>query len=166
MIVVRSEETRDVADVHRLLEGAFGGPAEAQLVERLRQDGDLVLSLVVVSEDEIVGYAGFPRLILAADGEELKVCGLAPLAVRPDRQRHGIGSALARQGLAMLTESGEGLVFVLGDTDYYARFGFDAEAAAGFTCVYAGPHFQVRRLQFAAPSSGTIRYPRAFDDLG
>jgi putative acetyltransferase len=166
MIVVRPEEARDAPELHRLLEAAFGGPAEAELVGRLRRDGDLVLSLVAVADGEVVGHAGFPRLVLKAEEKETAVCGLAPLAVRPDRQRQGTGSALARQGLAMLTERGESLVFVLGAPDYYRRFGFEAGAAAGFACVYAGPYFQVLRLSRAAPSSGAIRYPRAFDDLG
>lgn len=165
MIAVRPEEARDFAAVHHLLEAAFGGPVEADLVDRLRQDGDLVLSLVAVVEGGIAGHAAFPRLVLKTGEKDAAVCGLAPLAVRPDRQRCGIGAMLVREGLSRLAERGETLVFVLGDAGYYRRFGFDAEAAAGFASPYAGPHFQVLRLDPSAPSSGTIRYPRAFDDL-
>jgi len=165
-MIVRPEEAADAPAVRRVLEAAFGGKTEADFVDRLHADGDFVLSLVAVAEDDIVGYAGFPRLVLETEGRAVPVCGLAPLAVRLDRQRAGIGTMLTRAGLERLGDRAEALVFVLGEPAYYGRSGFDAQAAADFTCVYAGRYFQVRRLRPMAPFSGAIRYPRAFDELG
>ncbi|MGE3150022.1 MAG: GNAT family N-acetyltransferase [Pseudorhodoplanes sp.] len=166
MIRFREEKPEDAAGVRRVLEAAFGGKGEADLVDRLCADGDIVLSLVAEDlKDGILACLHFPRLALRVDGAEIPVCGLAPLAVLPRRQREGSGSHLVEMGLSELRHRGEKLVFVLGDQAFYRRFGFDIVAAAGYASPYAGPHFQVLRMDGRAPSSGTIRYPRAFDGL-
>jgi putative acetyltransferase len=163
--IVRACQTRDSAAIRSLLVAAFAGPAEADLVDRLRASGDLVLSLAAERSGQMVGYAAFPRLDLETAERTVPVCGLAPLAVRPACQRQGVGAQLVRHGLATLRERAEALVFVLGDEGYYGRFGFSAAQAAGFASPYAGPHFQALRLSPAAPQAGTVRYPRAFDGL-
>jgi putative acetyltransferase len=166
-VVIRPEQPHDAAAVRTTLAAAFGGNAEADLIDRLRNDGDLVLALVAEQADrQIVGTIAFPRLAVAHDSRTFDAVGLAPLAVMPAAQRRGIGAALTRQGLAMLAARGETLVFVLGDPVYYRRFGFDAAAAAGFTCTYAGPYFMARTLGAGAPVAGDVRYPAAFANLG
>jgi putative acetyltransferase len=166
MTAIRTEQPGDAAELRRVLEAAFGGTAEVDLVDRLRRDCDIALSLVAVADGNIIGHVAFPRLVLKMSDRRVPVCGLAPLAVQPDRQRQGIGSMLVREGLSRLADRAEALVFVLGDVGYYRRFGFDTDAAAKFQSAYAGPHFQVLRLSPSAPSSGALRYPGAFDDLG
>lgn len=148
-----------------VIETAFSGSAEAGLVERLRDDGDLVLALVAASEGRIVGHVAFSRLRIAGDGMENAAVALAPFAVTPARQRQGIGTELVRRGLDHLARRGEALVFVLGDPAYYRRFGFEAAAARGFASPYDGPHFQALRLAPSAPVSGLVRYPAAFVSL-
>jgi putative acetyltransferase len=162
--VIRSEMQRDAAGIRSVLEAAFGGSAEADLTERLRADGDLVLALVAELPEGLAGYVAFPRLTLASDGRSIPALGLAPVGVLPARQRQGVGSALIRAGLARLKDRGEGLVFVLGEPDYYSRFGF--EATPDFVSTYAGPYFQTLRLSPNAPVSGTVTYPPAFATLG
>jgi putative acetyltransferase len=95
-----------------------------------------------------------------------EVVGLAPLAVAPDLQRRGIGSALIRAGHRHLAARGERLVFVLGCPAYYARFGYSLLAAQPFGSGYSGPHFMALRLNEGAPIGGKVRYPAAFSDLG
>jgi putative acetyltransferase len=166
-IAVRPEQAGDAAAVRTVLAGAFGGPAEAELVERLRASEDVVLALVAELEGRgVVGHVAFPRLAVDAPGGSEPAVGLAPLAVAAGLWRRGIGSALTRRGLGLLAERGEQIVFVLGDPAYYGRFGFDAAAAASFMSPYSGPHFMAVRLAQTAPSAGTVRYPSAFADLG
>ncbi len=167
-IVFRPEEAADAAAVRALLLEAFGGPAEAKLVDQLRSAGELVLGLVAVAAapETIVGYLGFPRLqIETADGPRPAV-GLAPLAVASSHQGRGIGATILRVGLDRLIARHEEIVFVLGDPALYGRFGFSADDAREFASPYVGPHFMARRLAAAAPRRGRLRYPAAFDAFG
>jgi putative acetyltransferase len=162
--LVRPELAADALAVRTVLAEAFGGTEEADLVEHLRRDDDLVESLVAETAVGVpIGYVGFPRLALDTPGGAVPVVGLAPLAVAPSRQRQGIGSALVQHGLARLRERGEPLIFVLGYPAYYGRFGF--APAPRFASPYAGPHFMALRLHADAPEAGTVSYPRAFAGL-
>jgi putative acetyltransferase len=161
---IRSERPGDAAAVRTLLDAAFGGDVESKVVERLRADGDFVLSLVAENREGVAGYAGFPRLVLRLDERNVPVVGLAPVGVSPSLQRNGIGSALIRDGFARLKDRAERLVFVLGDPAYYGRFGFTV--MEGFVSRYAGPYFQALMLAPDAPRAGRVSYPKAFDDLG
>jgi putative acetyltransferase len=164
---VRLEQHADASPVRAVLARAFGGSAEADLVDRLRANGELVLALVAERANVgIEGYVAFPRLWVETASLRLAAVALAPLAVVPDIQGLGAGSTLVRRGIALLEQRGEQLVFVLGDPAYYARFGFDAAAAARFNSPYDGPHFMVLRLTPAAPRQGSVRYPFAFAELG
>ena len=160
---IRPERPEDAAGVRVLLDGAFGGDTESKVVERLRADGDFVLSLVAENGEGIAGYAGFPRLVLRLDERNVPVVGLAPIGVSPPLQRRGIGGALIRNGLARLKDRAERLVFVLGDPAYYGRFGFTV--MEGFVSRYAGPYFQALMLAPDAPKAGRVSYPSAFDGL-
>jgi putative acetyltransferase len=160
---IRPERPDDAAAVRALLDAAFGGDTESKVVERLRADGDFVLSLVAENGEGIAGYAGFPRLVLRLDERNVPVAGLAPVGVSPPLQRRGIGGALIRDGLARLSDRAERLVFVLGDPAYYGRFGFTV--MEGFVSCYAGPYFQMLMLAPDAPKAGRVSYPSAFDGL-
>lgn len=160
---IRPERPGDAVHVRALLDAAFGGDVESKLVERLRADGDFVLSLVAESAQGIAGYAGFPRLVLRLDERNVPVVGLAPVGVSPPLQRKGIGGVLIRDGLARLKDRAERLVFVLGDPAYYRRFGFTV--MEGFVSRYAGPCFQTLMLAPDAPKAGQVSYPSAFDGL-
>ena len=166
MTGIRPEAADDIGSIHDLLAGAFPTPSEAKLVERLRRDGDLVLSLVAADANgSIIGHAAFPRLRVVQCRVEYPAVGLAPLAVAEAHRRKGVGAELVHQGLAQLRGCGEALAFVLGDPAYYTRFGFALDMAKPFACAYAGPYFMALQLADDAPRAGTVRYPAAFDDL-
>jgi putative acetyltransferase len=165
-VTIRPEAATDAPAIHELLAHAFETPAEANLVDRLRQDGDLVLALVATgAAHAVLGHVAFPRLRVESAGREFPVVGLAPLAVAAKHRRQGIGAALTRAGLDRLRALGEPLVFVMGNPANYTRFGFAVETARSFTSVYAGPHFMALRLADGAPSAGAVHYPAAFDGL-
>ena len=97
-----------------------------------------------------------------------RAMGLAPLAVLPDHQNHGIGSRLARAGLEACRRLGRDVVFVLGHEDYYPRFGFEPAARHGFTFEGAeNRHFMVTALRPNALKGlfGDVRYRREFSAL-
>ena len=144
-----------------VVEAAFPTPAEAELIERLRAGGDAEISLVGVEGDAICGHVMFSRMTAG-----LRALGLGPVAVLPARQRSGVGSLLIRRGVATARAGGWEIVFVLGNPDYYRRFGFDPALASGFTSPYAGPHFMALALTEPGPClSGTVDYAPAFAAL-
>jgi putative acetyltransferase len=162
-IVIREERDADRAAVRVVVERAFDGRAEADLVERLHADGDVIAACVAVAESDIVGHLLFSPLDIEDGPAPLAAAALAPLAVRPDRQRRGIGSALVRHGLALCRDAGIDAVFVLGDPAYYARFGFDSGLAARFAAPFSGDAFMALALRPGAlDGGGTVRYAAAF----
>jgi putative acetyltransferase len=164
-VKIRPERDGDAPAIRQILIAAFDGPAEADLVERLRREGDLALALVA-KDDSIHGYVAFPRLKIEDGDATRHAVGLAPLAVMPERQRLGIGGALVREGHRLLVERGQSLCFVLGDPAYYTRFGYSVGGAGAFKSAYSGPHFMALRLSPDAPQGGRVIYPAAFDALG
>jgi putative acetyltransferase len=124
MVTIREEEVRDIGAIRKINEAAFGGPAEANVVDKLRQICDDYSSVVAIDGDEIVGHVMFsPAIIENSDGV-IRGMGLAPIAVLPNHQRRGVGTALIERGLAKMREKGCPFVIVLGHADYYRRFGF------------------------------------------
>ena len=91
---------------------------------------------------------------------------LSPIGVLPARQRQGVGTALIRRGLELLTERDVPLVFLEGAPAYYSRFGFEPGAAHGFrkpSLRIPDAAFQVLRLPAYEPwMTGTLVYSEAF----
>jgi putative acetyltransferase len=164
---VRPAAEADAAGVRAVLTAAFPTAAEAELVDRLIRDGDLVLGFVAVDEDQIVGYAAFSRMVVVADEARVPALALGPIAVLPAFQRRGIGGRLIQCGLAAANGRGIPLVFVLGDPDFYGRFGFRAQTAAPFASPYAGPHLMAQWLSSPrVPSNGRADFAPAFAATG
>lgn len=163
---IRTAEPGDAAAIRAVHLAAFPGPDEADLVERLEQDGDVVLSLVAVEQDRVVGHVLISRVTAEGDGRSYRAVGLAPVAVLPQRQTAGIGSRLIRDSLERLGNQGEELVFLVGEPAYYRRFGFAAETAAQFASPYAGPYFMALALgDIDIPAAGRADYAPAFAGL-
>jgi putative acetyltransferase len=123
-MIIRGETEADHQTIRGLITAAFGQSLEADLVDGLRADGDVVLSLVA-----------------------------------------GVGSALIRAGIEEARAQGWEAIFVLGDPDYYRRFGFDAGLAARFDCAYASPYLMALALRDDLPARGHVAYAPAFARL-
>jgi len=95
----------------------------------------VTLSLVAVSGGFAVGHGAFSPVTFA-NNENVQGHILAPLAVKPTRQKSGIGSALVEDGIRRLTKMGTSIFFVYGDPKYYGKFGFSGDAAEPFTPPY------------------------------
>lgn len=126
-------EDRDA--IAALLTEAFPTPAEAQLVARLRDSGDMVVELVAVIDGTIQGYVGFARHY-APKGW----VSLSPLAVARKHRRRGIGGELVRYGLDFVRRQKAEAITVLGDGKYYRRFGFTHKAAENLTSPFPEEH--------------------------
>ena len=160
---IRTERPEDRAAIRDLLTGAFESAAEADLVDRLRADGDTVFSLVADEGGVVAGCAMLSRM-----RAPFRALGLAPVAVREEYRRRGIAERLIREALRCARDDAWDAVFVLGDPAYYGRFGFRAETAAGFDCAYTGPYLMALSLDgLPLPAaSGPVEYAPAFAPLG
>ncbi len=159
----RVETPADFAAVRIVNREAFGQPDEADLVERLRTDGEVVVSLVAERESAIVGHVLFSRLPIVVGEREIAGAALAPVAVLPRFQRQGIGSALVRSGLRHCAESGCEAVVVLGHPAYYPRFGFSTALAERLDAPFSGAAFMALELAPGAlADGGAVRYAVAF----
>jgi putative acetyltransferase len=167
-VLVRPEAEGDSEAIRAVHLAAFDSPAEADLVARLHEDGDSRISLVgELPGNEVVGHVMLSRMTASGDGRTLRALGLGPVAVRPWAQDGGVGTALIRSALAQAEALGTDLVFVVGDPDYYYRFGFTSEAAAPFDSPYSGTWFMALWLRSDGPPprSGVAAYAPAFAAL-
>jgi putative acetyltransferase len=167
-MLIRNEERRDWAAVHAVNESAFGTPAEANLVDALREHAHPIVSLVAEDNETIVGHIMFSPVSLSGH-PGLEMMGLAPMAIAPGHQRKGIGSALVRAGLEQCKQMGCVAVVVLGHPAFYPRFGFSASTRFGIGSEYKVPEevFMATELRPGAlhDKAGTVKYHAAFSDL-
>lgn len=168
MVNIRIEQPGDIPLIHALNEVAFGQSTEANLVDALRSACPDALSLVAVSDDQIIGHILFTLVTVSNSAHEVKGMGLAPMAVLPDYQRQGIGSQLVESGLRILGKRNYPFVIVLGHADYYPRFGFVPASRHGLTCQWddvPDGAFMVLVLNETIMSgvSGVAKYRDEFD---
>jgi putative acetyltransferase len=162
-IQVRAETPADISLIEAVNVAAFASPlhdicAEAVIVRKLREAGTLFISLVATIDDAIVGHVAISPVAIA-DGTALWF-GLGPVSVRPEFQRRGVGSKLIILALNTLRTLGAHGCVVLGDPNFYGRFGFQACEQLTF------PGFEPRYFQALkfAPSmaAGVVTYDKAF----
>ena len=163
-VTIRPERPDDRAAVRRVNEAAFGQPDEADLVDRLRDHSPSYLGLVAEVGGAVAGHILFTPVALDAGPADVR--GLAPMAVLPEHQRSGVGSALVRAGLAACAADGAGAAVVLGHPAYYPRFGFRPASAFGLACAYDVPDEAFMALELVegalADAGGVARYHPAF----
>ncbi|MBI3952025.1 MAG: N-acetyltransferase [Acidobacteria bacterium] len=168
VVVIRQETPKDIAGVRHVNEQAFGRAAEADLVDRLRTRGKVMLSLVAVQDDRVVGHILFSSVTVESEGTAFPAVGLAPMAVLPELQRQGIGSRLVEIGLEECRNAGHACVVVLGHSEYYPRFGFVPASTYGITCEYDVPDeaFMAVELWQGAllGHGGTAKYQPEFNE--
>jgi putative acetyltransferase len=154
-----------VFEVHRR---AFGGRTEESRVVRRLHDADTaVVSLVAVADDRVVGHVLFSPVTVDGQGASVELVGLAPVGVLPENQHGGVGSSLVRRGLDECREAGADAVVVLGDPEYYSRFGFERASAYRLGNEYgADEEFMVKPLHDGAVDDvgGLVTYRPEFRD--
>ncbi len=131
MFVTTAERRKDAAEIETLLDAAFGPKRQAKISYRYRRGVAAIpyLRLVVRDGGRIVGSIRYwPVTVGEADAPALL---LGPLAIAPDRRGEGIGAALVHRTIEAAVRAGHRLVLLVGDTDYYGRFGFTPAAPHG-----------------------------------
>jgi putative acetyltransferase len=155
MINIRIEKPGDVSQVRHVNDLAFETPAEANIIDALRQSCPSLLSLVAEDGDRVVGHILFSPAVIDGSGNIIEGMGLAPLAVLPDRQR--------------LRERGCPFVIVLGHPEYYPRFGFELASKHGLSSQWDGvpdEAFMIMIMDYASlkGASGVAKYREEFSE--
>ena len=132
MIEIREEQPCDVAAIRRVNELAFGRDQEANIVDALRANGAVLLSLVAILRDRVVGHLLYSPALIG----EVQGAALGPLAVLPEHQRQGIGIKLVEAGNARLTAKPCPFIILIGHPEYYPRFGFKRASDHNIQCEW------------------------------
>ena len=169
MIIIRIEKPEDVLQVRKVNEQAFETPAEANIVDTLRQTCPSSLSLVAEDGNCIVGHILFSPATIDSSGGKIEGMGLAPMAVLPYMQRKGIGSQLVKRGLEILRERDCPFVIVLGHPEYYPRFGFGLASKHGLSSQWndvPDEAFMIMIMDHAPLKgvSGVVKYREEFNE--
>jgi putative acetyltransferase len=167
MITFRLEKPGDAPKIYDLIKKTYGRVDEAMLVENLIADGDALISVVAMDEEDLVGHVMFSDTPVGTTKDLLRGAAMAPLSVSGLHQGQGIGGGLVIHGLRECRTAGLEVVLVLGEPEYYKRFGFTAEVAAELDSPYAGYAFQALELQpgILDGVTGKVLYPEAFNKL-
>ncbi len=162
--MIRTEQPGDRERIRTVNEAAFGCPDEADLIDNLRAEGAVLLSLVAETDGHVVGHILFSRMTIETDRGPVAAVSLAPMAVLPEHQRRQVGSSLIRQALNELRDQGERIVLVLGHKKYYPRFGFSVEKARSLASPFPPEAYMALELVAGALDGvcGSVRYASAF----
>lgn len=165
----RTEIAADGPSIRAIHLLAFPGSGEADLVERLRDNGAATLSMVAIHEGAVVGHVLFSTVQLGDGPAAVDGLGLAPVGVLPHLQKQGLGSMLIRGALQKLEADRCPFVVVLGAPAFYARFGFKPAGEFGVHCKWEAPAGSFMLLPFdkdrVATVEGRARYRDEFDSL-
>ncbi|MEM8738668.1 MAG: N-acetyltransferase [Planctomycetota bacterium] len=167
LIVLRDAGPADARALPPLHAAAFPTPAEADLVARLLDGHDVLFSLVAEQHRRPVGHALITAMTHEQGGSVRGLAALAPVAVHPDHQRQGIGTALVHEAVRQSREHRVAALFVLGDPRFYAPLGFIPAAEHGLTSAFGPAHaFQMIHLQPQRPlPPGRVHHAPEFVDL-
>ena len=137
-IIIRAETAADLDAIRHVNRLAFGQDDEARLVDALRDGGYVRASLVAEQGGKVVGHILFSDLPIMTEAGGVPALALAPMAVLPEFQRQGIGSALVRRGLDECRRLGHQIVVVVGHPHFCPRFGFSPKLASALASPFGG----------------------------
>lgn len=166
MLTIRPETTEDKAAIRHVNQEAFDQKDEAIIIEKLRNRGVLLLSLVAVQDDIVVGHIAFSSVEIATENSNFKAIALAPMAILPTYQSKGIGSQLVLASFNECRRLGYEVIVVLGHPNYYPRFGFVPAEQKGIKCEFQVPDeaWMVLELRegVLAGKQGTVSFQPEF----
>jgi putative acetyltransferase len=169
MIRIRAERPGEADAVRAIHLAASPTWMAAALVDRLRDDGDALISLIAEADGEFFGHVLFSPVTLDPPAKPIAGAALAPVAVLPAHRGRHLGSRLVLAGLESCREADVDFVVVLGDPVFYSRFGFRSAQRVGLDDPWnGGVAFQAVELKSGCLSGyrGLVRYPPAFENLG
>lgn len=170
-LILREETPKDFKDIFEVNKIAFGQENEAKLIETLRNNTKVFipeLSIVAIENNKIVGHILFTKINIKDDKGNLnESLGLAPMAVRPEFQKKGIGKQLILKGIETAKELGFKSVIVLGHKTYYPKFGFEPAEKWNIKAPFDIPSNAFMAIELQKDGlkniSGTVIYPKEFE---
>lgn len=166
-MMIKTEQISDIEIIAELTYRAFENhphhapgakPTEHLIINRLRKANQLTLSLIYENEQGIVGHIAFSPVKI--NDQESNWFGLGPVSVLPEHQGKGIGSALIHEGISQIkTFNADGIV-LLGEPEYYSRFGFANDPKLTLQGVPA-EYFMIKAFTSEIPE-GEVNYHPAF----
>ncbi len=169
MITVRAEQPSDSEAIRAVNIAAFGQDQESLIVDALRDNGAVLLSLVAEQDTDVVGHILFSPASIETQGRSITGAALGPMAVLPERQRRGIGGLLISASLERLRSTNCAFVIVLGHPEYYPRFGFEPASRRGIRCEWEVPDAAFMLLVLDSSTmhgvSGLAKYRPEFSEI-
>jgi len=163
---IRSELPADAPAVRHVHDQAFGQSDEADIVERLRAAGKVVVALVAEQNGVVVGHIVFSPVTIEREGRPCAAVALAPMAVLPTHQHRGIGRRLVEEGIMACKELGHVRIVVVGHPQYYPWFGFAPARRYGLRCEYDVPDEAFMALALTAEAfrdcNGLVKFAPEF----
>lgn len=166
---IRKEKSSDLKEIFETNKVAFGSESEAKLVDLLRSNKTFIpqLSLVAVLNKKIIGHILFTKIkIVNYNQKEFESLALAPMAVKPEHQKMGVGSRLIKSGLREAAKLKFKSVVVLGHENYYPKFGFTPAEKWNIRAPFEVPSQNFFALELIPDGlknvSGIVVYPEAF----
>ena len=168
LIQIRDEKPGDESVIRSVHRKAFGRDIEGDLLDKLRTVGALTISLVASCGNQIVGHIAFSPVEIKSEHYSIPAIALGPLAVSADYQNKGIGSGLVGEGIKRCERLKYGAIFVVGDCEYYWRFGFISAGQKHIQCEFKVPDESWMLLELEAGAldgiGGEVIYRPEFRD--
>ena len=164
-MTIRNESFNDLNAIDNIHKTSFPTDKEMRLIRKLRDNGNLTISLIAEINGEIAGHVAFSPVSLTTSVRGL---GLGPVAVLPAFRRQGISNQLIRKGILISQRLNHDFIVVLGDPRYYQRFGFRPAQDWKLQDEYhGGEAFQAIELKpKRLPSTGgLVQYGREFAEI-
>lgn len=175
---IRLETENDYFDVENMVRNSFWniyrpGAFEHFIVHNLRDDERFVkdLAYVIEKDNKIIGHINYSKgKIICDDGNGIDALVLGPIAIDENYQNQGYGSELIEYTLELISEKEIPYVFVIGDENYYHRFGF--ESASRYNIFLEGTDeseecefFMIKIFNDVEPdfTKATFQNPDVFD---
>jgi len=168
-LVIRSEISSDENEIRVVNLQAFDSAFEANLVDLMRIRDKVVISLVGILDQRVVGYIMFSLVNIDPPYRKYTITGLAPLAVAPEYQNMGIGTALVHSGIHICKDNDFDAIVLIGHPDYYTRFGFVPGNSVGLESEYNSTDaFMALELKPGVFSdiNGLVRFAPEFREVG
>jgi len=167
-MIIRPETTKDISRINEIIQSAFkahpySNQKEHLLLADLRINHALSLSLVAELNNIVVGHIAFSKVTI--NNQDLNWYGLAPVSVDPDYQNQGVGCALIKTGLEKLKNVNAKGCVLLGEPEYYNRFGFKQDVDLILADVPAEYFLALSFVNQTTPS-GEVKYNPVFDLYG
>lgn len=168
-MIIRPETNREAPIIEAVILTAFSnhpnqnsqkGTLEHLIVYKLRQQNALALSLIATENNSIIGHIAFSPITI--DGTQQNWFVMAPVSVLPDYQNKGIGSQLIEEGLKLLKERNANGCVVLGEPNFYTRFGFQQQSALSLENA-SQEYFMAKTLNAEEIPTGKVELHSAFN---